>query len=396
MIRKATVILLTAILIGGCGHGAPRKAEQPAAPSREGGSAAPQVIRLSPEARENIGLKAVAMSRGPIRENLVTTAVIKPDEYHMAHVSPRIPGKAVEVFAKLGDTVKKGQVLAELDSLELGEKKAAFLRARTNLQVAERNYQREKGLFAKQVSSEKDYLEAKGEYERSQAAYQEARQALQLLDISDAAIGQLNWADNRSRLSLFPLLSPFAGTVVDRHMTIGEQIRPDETVFTVLDLSTVWILVDVYEKDLGRVTLGDTVRVTVDAYPGEVFEGRIAYVSNVLDSQTRTARARVEVSNSDRRLRPGMFATASIALKPASSVTAIVVPNDAVQQVEGGPVVFVEENAGTYRAARVKLGATGTKETQVLRGLSPGEWVVTTGSFYLKSALLKESIGESD
>src|SRR3989304_548760 len=164
MIRKAMIILLTAILISGCGRGATRTGEEPAPPSREGGSAAPQVTRLSPEARENIGLKAVAGSRGPVRENLITTAVIKPDEYHMAHVSPLIPGKAVEVFAKLGDTVKKGQVLAKLDSLELGEKKAALLRARANLQVAERNYQREKELFAKQVSSEKDYLEAKGEY----------------------------------------------------------------------------------------------------------------------------------------------------------------------------------------------------------------------------------------
>jgi cobalt-zinc-cadmium efflux system membrane fusion protein len=390
------VCLGAAMVVGGCRS--PKSAEPTKGGARPVESAGPlRAIQLAPDAIQTIGLQTVLVRVRELTRQLVTTAVIKPDEYRIAHVSPRIPGKAVEVYAKLGDALKKGAVLAELDSLELGEKKAAFLAAQADLTVARRNYEREKGLYAKQISSERDYLAARGDFDRSEASYNEAREALRLLDVPDSEISRVTWSGTGGRLSLFPLLAPFSGTVIERHITVGEQIKPDQTVFTIADLDAVWLLADIYEKDLALVAVGDPAQITVDSYPGETFRGRIAYISNTLDSATRTASARVEIENSDHRLRLGMFATAQIVLRPGpSEQTGVVVPADAVQPVGSKSVVFVEQKSGVYLPRVIATGTNSDGAVEVLSGVTAGERVVTNGSFYLKSVLLSGSFGGED
>ena len=324
------------------------------------------------------------------------TAVIKPNEYRMAHVSPRIPGKAIAVEAELGDIVAEGDILAELDSIDLGEKKAAFLQAHANLEVARRNYRREERLYGQHISSEKEYLEAKGEFERSEAAYRAAREALRLVGLSDDDIERVSWSGGKHPLSHFPLSAPFGGTVIERHITIGELIDPNETPYTIADLTNVWVLLDIYEKDLARVHIGDDVRIAVEAYPREGFGGKVTYLSSLLDPATRTAQARVEIDNRDGRLRPGMFATAMIANQAAGGRRGLVIPRDAVQQVHGKPVAFVEEQPGAYAMRELSLGAETGTDVEVLAGLRAGERVVTNGAFYLKSTVLKEALGEAN
>jgi cobalt-zinc-cadmium efflux system membrane fusion protein len=279
--------------------------------------------------------------------------------------------------------------------LELGEKKAAFLRAETDLKISRRNYDREKTLYAKQISSERDYLAAQGDFERSQAAYNEAREALRLLDLPDSTIAQITWDGSGGRLSWFPLLSPFSGTVIERHITVGEQIRPDETALTIADLDVVWLLADIYEKDLARVAVGNLAQITVDTYPGEVFPGHVAYISNTVDPATRTASARVEIDNADHRLRTGMFANARIALRPLpnENTRGVLVSADAVQRIDGKPFVFVEQKSGTYIPREVSLGKLSSNDAEITSGVTIGDRVVITGAFYLKSALMKQEIG---
>jgi cobalt-zinc-cadmium efflux system membrane fusion protein len=351
-------------------------------------------IILPAAALQTVPFKTVPVELRDLEQEIRATAVIKPNENRLAHVSPRIPGKAIEVKAVLGDLVEPGQTLAELDSLELGEKKAAFLQARTNLEVARRNYEREERLFQQHISSEKEYLEAKGEFERSQAAYRAAQEALRLVGLADAEIEKVAWGGKGHPLSHFPLVAPFAGTVVEKHITIGELVKPDDKPYTIADLMTVWVLLDIYEKDVGRVSVGADARITVETYPSETFRGTVAYLSNLLDPATRTAQARVEIGNRDGRLRPGMFATAALTLPSSSEQKAIVVPQDAIQRVRGRPVAFVEEQAGTYVVRELTLGKDSGPAVEVLSGLAEGERVVTEGTFYLKSSLLKEEMGE--
>lgn len=393
---KCIAVLLLTVLapIAGC-HGEPT-AEAPStevAPHAEPGSGR---VALSPAAVSGLGLKTVTAERRTLDALIRATAVIRANENRLAHVSPRIPGKAAEVKAVLGDRVEAGQALAFLDSLELGQQKSAFLQARANLEVARRNYDREARLFKERISSEKDYLEAKGEFERSEAAYRAAREALRLLGLTDKAIEEITWGGKDHPLSHFPILAPFAGTVIEQHITLGELIKPEEKPYTIADLSTLWILLDVYEKDLGRITAGTAAEVRVDAYPDERFSGHIVYVSDVVDEATRTARARVEVDNRLGRLRPGMFATAIITLPSKTAAPVVTIPASAVQRINGRPVAFVEESVGSYAVRQLTLGRETDATVEIQAGVAEGERVVTDGSFTLKSEVLKEQLAGED
>jgi membrane fusion protein, heavy metal efflux system len=391
--RSCAALAITAVLIllTACQREAPSVARSVASDTQAEGR-----IELPAKAREAAAIKSVAAAVRPLAPVLRATAAIKPNEYRLAHVGPRIPGKAIEVRALLGNTVEAGQTMAFLDSLELGEKKSAFLQSRTNLDVARRNYTREARLFKQQISSEKEYLEAKGEFERSEAAFRSAREALRLVGLADGEIDQITWGGTGYPLSHFPLLAPFAGTVVEQHITIGELIEPKESPYTIADLTTVWALLDIYEKNLALVSLGDAVEIAVEAYPGAVFRGQVAYVSSLLDPATRTAQARVEVENHDGRLRPGMFATATISAPASAGRTALVVPRDAIQQVHGKPIVFVEGLAGAYQMRELTLGLEAGADVEVVAGLAADERVVTDGAFYLKATVLKEELGDHD
>jgi cobalt-zinc-cadmium efflux system membrane fusion protein len=351
---------------------------------------------LSAAAVSGLELKTVPAERVTLDAVIRATAVIRPNEIRLAHVSPRIPGRVVEVGAVLGDRVQADQPLAFLDSLELGEKKSAFLQARANLEVARRNHDREERLFKQRISSEKDYLEAKGEFERSDAAYRAAREALRLLGLGEAAIEEITWGGKDHPLSHFPIQAPFAGTIIEQHITLGELIQPDQKPYTIADLSTLWILVDVYEKDLGRIAVGTAAEVRVDAFPDERFAGQIAYVSDVLDEATRTARARIEVDNRGGRLRPGMFAAATITLPSTSAVPLVTIPAAAVQRIKDRPVAFVEESPGSYAVRHLTLGREADALVEVHSGVAEGERVVTDGSFTLKSEVLKDQLAGED
>jgi cobalt-zinc-cadmium efflux system membrane fusion protein len=389
MQQPAMLLLASMLLCAACGA----SPEQPESRTTEtAGGQGGERVNLPAEALRTTPISTAPVEQRELTDEIRATAVIKPNENRLAHVSPPIPGRAIAVQAVLGDRVEPGQVLALLDSLELGEKKSAFLQARTNLEVARRNYEREAGLFKQRISSEKDYLESKGEFERSEAAYRAAREALRLVGIADADIERISWGGTGSALSQFPIRSPFRGTVIEQHVVVGELVRPEEKVYAIADLETLWILLDIYEKDLAQVAIGKDVEVRVDAYPDARFHGKIAYLSDVLDESTRTARARVEVDNSDGRLRPGMFATAIVTLPGSTARPVVVVPEAAVQRVRGQPTAFVEEQPGSYLVRSLTLGRQTGDLVEVQAGLQPGERVVTDGGFTLKSLLLKDEL----
>jgi cobalt-zinc-cadmium efflux system membrane fusion protein len=351
-----------------------------------------QEVSVPAEALSGQAFQTARVERRPFRDEVSATATIKPNEYRLVHLSPRIEGRVIGVKAELGQHMKSGQVLALLDSIELGQKKSDFLQAKTTHDVDKRNYIREEGLYKEQITSEKEFLDAKGRYEKSLAAYRAAHEALRLIGLSDEDITHIDWNRKGQPLSYFPLVSSLSGTVIERTITLGELISPKDKAFTIADLSTVWIILDVYEQNLAAVKEGDDVEITVDAFPGETFKGTIVYLSDVLNPATRTIDARVEIPNPQRRLRPGMFARAAVIL-PGRGSDVLVAPLDALQQVNNQTVAFVEKKPGTYELRQVSLGRRSPPNGEIQSGLREGERVVTTGSFYLKSILLKEQIG---
>ena len=316
---------------------------------------------------------------------LSATGTVLYDQNRVSRVGPRVEGRVVRIERDLGDQVAEGAPLAVLESPELGEVEAEHARAQAELRLAQESFEREQGLFEKGISSRKEVVEAQTELERARAALGAASARHHVLDPEDS-VG----VDG-----LYTLGAPIAGTVVARDLVLGQIVGPDDDLFTVADLRTLWLILDIYDNDLARLREGLAAEVRAAAFPGKSFRGTLTYVGQVVDSLTRTVKARVVVENPGASLRPGMFATALIRGLDAGGAVAI--PQASVQRLDDRTVVFVPTGPGLYAVRDVVTnGPAGDSLVIVLEGLAPGERVVSEGSFYLKSELLKRSFGADE
>ena len=345
-----------------------------------------QRVKLSPEALKNAGIKTAPAKAEAIAETLAVTATISHNQDRLLHVTPRITGRVVDVRVNVGSDVKAGSVLAVLDSTELGQTKLEYIKSQTLLDLAKANYEREKSLFDQKIAAKKDVLAAEAEYRKAEAEARSFHERLRLYGLSDEAINNLN-----NLPSVYTLTSPGPGVVIEREMSKGEVIEAGKKVATISDLSTVWVLLNIHEKDLAKIKQGTSVKIHTESYPGEVFAGKVAYIGDIVDPQTRTVPLRVEVPNPRALLKSGMFATAEV-VTGTSSTEAIMIPSSAIQKIQGKPAVFVQEKDGSFAKRKLELGREFGNSVEVKSGLKEGEQVVVTGAFTLKSELLKESL----
>ncbi|MDT3736787.1 MAG: efflux RND transporter periplasmic adaptor subunit [Denitratisoma sp.] len=397
--RAALLALcLSTLALAGCGQsqspqdGAQKSAaaDKPAntteKPGEHGsGHGEEEQLKLGAEEIAAAGIRTEELQEQEISEQLTVTATIRPNQDRIVHVAPRVPGRVVRVPANLGDAVKAGQTLAVLDSLEVGEAHSAWLQARTAQALAKADFERAEALHGEQIIARKDHLRAHAEYEKSKAALAAAGDRLRMLGVGPAP------AVDGQAVSAFPLTTPFAGTVIEKHAILGELAQPDKPLFTVADLSKLWIEANLFEKDLGRVSVGAQAVVTVAAYPDATFAGKLTYIAAVVDKETRTVQARVEVVNADGRLKPEMFATAAI--RTGGKGKGLLLPEEAVVLMQGQPTVFVEEHGG-FEPRAVELGEKLRGRVVVKAGLAAGDKVVTAGTYALKARILKSQLGE--
>lgn len=354
------------------------------------------IVELSAEKLAGIRIETAPVEQRRLLPQLETTGEVGYEEDRIAHVAPRVPGRVQRVPASLGDEVRRGEVLAILDSVELGQAAAAYFAARTREELARRTYDREQRLYGDRITSEREMLEAQAAHLEAASERESAQETLRLYGISGEALAQLAPGDpEASRLSVH---APISGQVVAKHATLGELATPEDTLFTIGDLGHVWIWIDVYERDLGQVHLGDTVEVVVEPYRGRTFSGEVTYLSPEVDVETRTVRARIDVDNTDRLLRPGMFATVRL-VDPHTEDAAPseVIPESAVVRRGEEIHVFVPagrtEDGARFAARPVTLGRQEGRWIEILSGLEPGDEVVATGAFFLESELAREELG---
>jgi cobalt-zinc-cadmium efflux system membrane fusion protein len=343
-------------------------------------------VRMSAEIQKQNGVVVAAVTQQRLAGVISATGKVEANADRIAHVSPRISGKVVSVKASLGDSVAAGQPLVTLDSVELGEALNRYHQSRTKLALAQSNMERIKTLVEKKIAARKDILQAETDYRTAQTELHTDEERLSLYGVT---LSELN-GDGR-RKQLLPVRSPIGGIITEKHAIVGELSDPSKSLYTVADLSSVWVLVDINEKDLAKVRKGQAATVIVGAYPDLKLKGRITYIADFVDQATRTVKARIEVANPGRKLKPEMFATVELALA-ADAPPVLAVPEDALQDLDGKKVLFIAEGEAEFEARPVEAGRTAGGMVEIVSGLKEGERYAVKGAFILKSEVKKGEV----
>lgn len=315
---------------------------------------------------------------------------ILANENRLAHLSARVPGRIVAVYGNLGDRVKEGDRLLLFDSLAFGDAQLDYRKARTALGVTRKALERATALLDRGAIGAGEHQRREADYENARAVLDEAEESLHLLGMTEREIQRLAAKTlPHAEVAQVSLRAPFTGDVIERNATIGEVVNPNTMLFTVADLSTVWVRADFPEQQAGRLRTGLTMEVQVSAYPDTMFQGAITYVGAVIDPTTRTVMARADVANLDGRLRPEMFAEVTVVTDEQSVLS---LPRAAVQQVGSRTLAFVVRGPRRFESREVTLGQASHEYIQVVTGLEAGDEVVTQGSYALKSELLREQM----
>ncbi|HEY0715105.1 MAG TPA: efflux RND transporter periplasmic adaptor subunit [Polyangia bacterium] len=338
-----------------------------------------KVKLASADTEREIGIESEKVEKRPFANSLEVVGQLQFNENRLARLSARGEGVVVEVKVDIGDDVKRGQTLVLLASGSIGQEQSRIAGTKGRVEAAKAALERERGLLSSGISSRREVEQAQAELTEAQAQLAGGQASLRAAGAGEGGVGR------------YTLAAPFPGTVVSRHAVAGQSVAPGHTILEVADLGIMWALLDVPEDKASLVQPGQKVRLTSDA-GGAQLEGIVSRMSAVVDPQTRTVRARVDLPNAKRTLRAGTFVRATIELAAATG-GALLIPRESVQFAEGQQLVFVRTSAGQYDPRPITLGARAGKYVEVARGLSAGEEIVTTGAFLLKTEILKDSIG---
>ena len=394
----AALALVTGFVIHGRTSASVEPRAAAAATAAAGAAESAGSDRSSSEAIRTLALPANAGAKNPVRttpaalvrlaRDIQVIGTVAPDQDHFAVVGPLVSGRVAKLNAGVGDRLRRGQIIAEIESAEVGEARAALISARARYAAAETNLRRETDLAERRISSSRERELAQAQWVTDKAGVRAAAERLRAIGLTNDDIEGIDKKDLGGRV---PMRSPIEGTVIERTITLGQAVERATDAFKIADLTHLWVNLDLYEKDLARVRVGQEVEVRAEAFPGEVFRGRVAYVVPVIDEATRTAKVRLEFENRQGQLSLGQLVTARIVgdgHRGAPEVLAV--PRNAVERVEGRPVVFVvARDNHAFQQRTVELGASGGDLVEIRTGLTAGEQVAVDGAFLLKSELLR-------
>lgn len=312
----------------------------------------------------------VALSMAPVMEPVA--GKIAYDETRTARITSPLPGRVISAIPALGNAVKPHDPLVELDSPDLGQAKEDYANAVADQRLAEEAYRRAQMLYEGQVLPRKELQQAEDSVTRARNEVKRTQLRLHNLGVAD------NQIDDR-----YFLRTPIAGVITERHVNPGMEVRPDvpDPLFVVSDLHTLWVLMNVFEKDLGLIQVGKKVQVTVPAYPRQHFQATIEYIDKVVDDSTRTVKVRCKLDNPDGKLLPAMYA--SIEVESDADHQAIVVPLSALFTEGEGDQVFVKIGDGHYQRREVRVGLRLRDQAVIAEGLQPGDTIVSQGALML-------------
>lgn len=354
------------------------------------------VVKVQPNLAKAL-LSVVRVEEKPVGRTIRLTGQIAQDPARVVDVTSPGAGRAIKVLKTLGDKVQEGDLLAVVRSGEFGEAKAACIEARARYQVAKRTLEREKSLFEKKISGEAEFLDAQKEFAAAEATWTAAEKRLHIFGLTQEQITRIDPARDNGQFADLSLRAPRAGRITAINLTEGKAVEPAQTLFTIADLSHVWVWADLQEYDLAPVhdaLAGDravAAVLRVGAFPDDAFPATMDLLSSQLDEHTRTLKVRLQASNAQGKLRPGMFATVEATL--ADGRTALLIPKDAVLSDEGKAFAFEHWKDDLWLRRDVKVGRAQGDSVEILDGLKPGVQVACKGAFMLKSEVLRDKMG---
>lgn len=363
--------------------------KQPAVKVTEETPAEDGVIKIDSEVSKDVNLHSTQVSTGEFQEAISLIGEVMADPDRVTKISARIPGRVTEVRFIEGVRVKKGQVLIILESPEAARSKSKYLSTLSRVNAVERNAKRIRELVNLKLAAEQEAINAESELKVQESELRADKGNLLALGIPVPDTTNANsGGDNSGRIEI---LSPLDGIILSREIVKGSQVDAITSLATIGNLDSVWFMVKLFEKDLGKVAEGDFARVKLNPYPKEEFEGRLMYIGNQIDLGSRTVSGRIVIKNKNNMAKIGLFGTAELY---TSDYNVLAVPIDAIAPMQGKDYVFVEEKPGEYKAREVKLGRRNSSIVEVLSGLTAGEYIVDQGIFTLKSKFLKSTFGE--
>jgi membrane fusion protein, heavy metal efflux system len=316
-----------------------------------------------------------------------TTGVVQPNAYRETPVVSIVGGILRSVGPELGQTVRKGQTVATIFSNELAQAQSRYLAAVAELEEHHKHHARAEKLVEIGAASREELEMATSKLRSAESEVANLRQRLLLLGLSSQRVAGLKSSSQINSDVSIP--APISGTLTSRTVNSGEVIEPNKELMRVTDLSSVWVVGQVYEKDLASVRVGSGASITSEAYPRRVFQGQVSYVDPKLDPQTRTAQVRVELANPGQQLRIAMYVNVAFAALGKPQTTTPMVPVAAIQYLGNQQVVFVPKDSNVFAIRPVRLGPESNGYYPVLEGLKVGDQVVTEGSFMLRAEWLK-------
>jgi len=355
-----------------------------------------EVVKLTAESIKQIELETETVTFKPFTGYLTIPAKVITNQDNEAQIGSLVQGRVHKVFVRVGDYVKAGQILMTVEGLDVGEIKAGYLIAKAALDYTKANYERQKKLFDEKIGSQKSLLESQSEYEKALAEYKAEDKKIHSVGLSDEDVTDGKMSDEHTSGTL-PIKSSINGIVVERNVVIGQLVDATTNAFKVINTNTVWVDGQIYEKDIAKVDQKTNALFTSATYQNEKFNGRIIYIGQTVDEQTRTITVRGEFGNANNKLKPQMFGELKIPVGVNSK--AIMIPEEAVVKETGKEYVFVQTSDSTtpgsgqaFEQRKVITGISVDNRIEIKEGLREGEKVASKSVFYLKSELKKAEI----
>ena len=390
--RRRVWTLLAVALAAACNRRIgrdPDDAPDAAAKAQQAASAQqlPTVVKVSAQVAREAHISTIRAKQSRLEATLDLTGQVVPDPDAIALLSARLNGRVVKVFAREGDQVRAGQTIVSVSSPELARLRSDYAAETAKAGAARQNAHRLRGLVAERLGAEQDAVSAEAEATAAEAARDATARTIRGVGAS------LTGGEDAS---LLQIVSPITGQLVQRSAVPGQAVAPEATLATVADLSRIWFLAQLFEKDLARVREGAAAEVRLNGYPEVVFPARVARIASQVDPQTRALTARLALQDEENRLRLGLYGTARIAVQGVEDEPHVVVPASSVTEIEQRKTVFVRRPDGDFEMRPVKTGKEASGLVALLSGVQPGDEIVSSGVQNLKSIVLKSTLGEEE